>query len=136
MARIAIMVVPGYPHRVTQRGCRRQQAFLTPAEYRRYFELLKNRMVDAGILGNTGDRLCLFQCLTDISPLNLLRDHPANPARRSPSRIISSLSLLRKGQRSRSPNTVRFGASSSSFATAAAASSMRSRCASAEAMIR
>jgi putative transposase len=49
MARIARVVVPDYPHHVTQRGCRRQQTFFTTDDYRCYLELLQNRIVDAGI---------------------------------------------------------------------------------------
>ncbi len=49
MARIARVVVPGYPHHVTQRGCRRQQTFFTADDYRYYFELLRSRRVDAGV---------------------------------------------------------------------------------------
>jgi putative transposase len=49
MARIARVVVPGYPHHVTQRGCRRQQTFFTADDYRYYLELLRNRKADAGI---------------------------------------------------------------------------------------
>ena len=49
MARIARVVVPGYPHHVTQRGCRRQQTFFTADDYRYYLELLRCRKADAGI---------------------------------------------------------------------------------------
>lgn len=49
MARIARVVVPGYPHHVTQRGCRRQQTFFTTDDYRYYLKLLQNRAVDAGV---------------------------------------------------------------------------------------
>ena len=49
MARIARVVVPGYPHHVTQRGCRRQQTFFTDDDYRYYLELLRKRKADAGI---------------------------------------------------------------------------------------
>jgi putative transposase len=49
MARIARVVVPGYPHHVTQRGCRRQQTFFSPDDYRYYLDLLWNRKADVGI---------------------------------------------------------------------------------------
>lgn len=49
MARIARVVVPGYPHHVTQRGCRRQRTFFTSDDYRYYLELLRNRRADAGV---------------------------------------------------------------------------------------
>ena len=37
---MARLVVPGYPHHVTQRGNRRQKTFFTNADYQRYVELL------------------------------------------------------------------------------------------------
>ena len=40
MPRMARLVVPGYPHHVTQRGNRRQQTFFEDADYRAYVELL------------------------------------------------------------------------------------------------
>ncbi|MEN8169444.1 MAG: transposase [Pseudomonadota bacterium] len=40
MARMARLVVPGYPHHVTQRGNRRQQTFFCDDDYRYYIELL------------------------------------------------------------------------------------------------
>ena len=40
MARIARVVVPGYPHHVTQRGNRRQQTFFCKEDYRLYIELM------------------------------------------------------------------------------------------------
>lgn len=40
MARMARLVVPHYPHHVTQRGNRRQQVFFSTADYRLYRELL------------------------------------------------------------------------------------------------
>ena len=49
MARIARVVIPGYPHHVTQRGCRRQQTFFTKDDYRYYLELVRNRKAEAGI---------------------------------------------------------------------------------------
>ena len=58
------------------------------------------------------------------------------PARRRSARIVSSVSVLRIGQRWRNPETVIFGASSSSLATAARASSMRPSRTSADASTR
>ena len=49
MARIARVVVPGYPHHVTQRGCRRQQTFFTPRDYRYYLDILKVAKDKAGV---------------------------------------------------------------------------------------
>ncbi len=40
MARMARVVVPGYPHHVTQRGNRRQKTFFCDDDYRYYIELL------------------------------------------------------------------------------------------------
>ncbi len=40
MARLARVVVPGYPHHVTQRGNRRQQIFFNDDDYRAYRELM------------------------------------------------------------------------------------------------
>ena len=40
MARIARVVLPGYPHHVTQRGSRRQPTFFREEDYRRYLRLL------------------------------------------------------------------------------------------------
>jgi putative transposase len=40
MARIARVVVPGYPHHVIQRGSRRQPTFSREADYNLYIGLL------------------------------------------------------------------------------------------------
>ena len=40
MPRVARIVVPGYPHHVTQRGARRQRTFSTEADYATYLDLL------------------------------------------------------------------------------------------------
>jgi len=40
MARMARVVVPGFPHHVTQRGNRRQQTFFSDSDYRFYIGLL------------------------------------------------------------------------------------------------
>lgn len=41
MARIARIVVPGYPHHITQRGNRRQETFFCDDDYRQYIDVLK-----------------------------------------------------------------------------------------------
>jgi putative transposase len=41
MARLARVVVPGYPHHITQRGNRRQQVFFRESDYSNYLELLR-----------------------------------------------------------------------------------------------
>ena len=40
MARMARVVVPNYPHHVTQRGNRRQKTFFCDADYKYYLELM------------------------------------------------------------------------------------------------
>ena len=40
MGRIGRVVVPGYPHHVTQRGNRRMQTFFGEEDYRAYIALL------------------------------------------------------------------------------------------------
>ena len=40
MARLARVVIPGYPHHVTQRGNRRQETFFCQEDYRSYLSLL------------------------------------------------------------------------------------------------
>ena len=40
MARMPRLVVPGYPHHVTQRGNRRQRTFFSDNDYRYYIELI------------------------------------------------------------------------------------------------
>jgi len=41
MARIARVVLPGYPHHITQRGNRRQDVFFCEEDYEAYLDLLK-----------------------------------------------------------------------------------------------
>jgi len=41
MAKTARVVVPNYPHHITQRGNRRQDVFFQTSDYRYYLELLK-----------------------------------------------------------------------------------------------
>lgn len=52
MGRLARVVVPGYPHHVTQRGARNQQTFFKEDDYRMYIDLLSRarRRFDAEIL--------------------------------------------------------------------------------------
>lgn len=49
MARMARVVVPNYPHHVTQRGNRRQKTFFSDADYRIYLKLLAEAKVDARV---------------------------------------------------------------------------------------
>ncbi len=41
MARLARVILPGYPHYITQRGNRRQDVFFREEDYLHYLELLK-----------------------------------------------------------------------------------------------
>jgi putative transposase len=41
MARLARVILPGYPHHITQRGNRRQDVFFQESDYVYYIELLK-----------------------------------------------------------------------------------------------
>ncbi len=49
MARMARIVIPHYPHHVTQRGNRRQKTFFSDADYRAYIDLLANAKIEAGV---------------------------------------------------------------------------------------
>jgi putative transposase len=46
---MARVVIPNYPHHITQRGNRRQQTFFTNDDYRAYMSLLSNAKDQAGI---------------------------------------------------------------------------------------
>jgi putative transposase len=49
MARIARVVVPGFPHHITQRGNRRQQTFFCDGDYRAYLELMSRWSQQSGV---------------------------------------------------------------------------------------
>ena len=49
MPKFARLVVPGYPHHVTQRGIRRQQTFFSDADYGAYLELVRKCKVIAAV---------------------------------------------------------------------------------------
>jgi putative transposase len=49
VARFARVVVPGWPHHVTQRGNRRQQTFFRDGDYLLYLDLLKRFAPRAGV---------------------------------------------------------------------------------------
>ena len=49
MPRMARLVVPGYPHHVTQRGNRRQRTFFCDSDYQAYIDLLAKFKVEAGV---------------------------------------------------------------------------------------
>ena len=48
MARLPRLVVPGYPHHVTQRGNRRQDTFFSADDYRKYITNIADAKGDAG----------------------------------------------------------------------------------------
>jgi len=49
MARLARVVVPGYPHHVTQRGNRRQQTFFSKEDYQAYIDLMAEWCEECGV---------------------------------------------------------------------------------------
>ncbi|WP_372740603.1 transposase [Neptunomonas sp.] len=49
MARMARVVIPNYPHHITQRGNRRQETFFIGDDYQAYISLLSNAKKQAGI---------------------------------------------------------------------------------------
>jgi putative transposase len=49
MARIARVVVPGFPHHVTQRGSRRQQTFFRESDYEDYLALMAEWCKHCGV---------------------------------------------------------------------------------------
>lgn len=49
MARMARVVVPGYPHHVTQRGNRKQRTFFEPSDYRAYQRMVSRAKDEAGV---------------------------------------------------------------------------------------
>lgn len=49
MPRAARLVVPGYPHHVTQRGNRRQRTFFEESDYIAYLELIRSLKDEAGV---------------------------------------------------------------------------------------
>ena len=56
MPRIARVVLPGYPHHVTQRGNRRQRVFFNVGDYAYYLELIAQSCFSA-------QTECLAYCL-------------------------------------------------------------------------
>jgi len=49
MARLARVVVPGYPHHVTQRGNRRLPTFFSDDDYEAYLALMAEQCADRGV---------------------------------------------------------------------------------------
>lgn len=47
MARMARVVVPGYPHHITQRGNRKQETFFKSSDYRAYLRMVAKAKVEA-----------------------------------------------------------------------------------------
>jgi len=46
---MARLVVPGYPHHITQRGSRRQPTFFDESDYRAYLDLIQETKSSAGV---------------------------------------------------------------------------------------
>ena len=49
MPRMARLVVPRYPHHITQRGARRQRTFFEESDYAAYLELIRDFKDEAGV---------------------------------------------------------------------------------------
>ena len=49
MPKFPRLVVPGYPHHVTQRGIRKQQTFFDDSDYQAYIDLVKELKIKAGV---------------------------------------------------------------------------------------
>ncbi len=49
MARMPRLVVPGYPHHVTQRGARRMKTFFSEGDYEYYLDLIAHYKEGAGV---------------------------------------------------------------------------------------
>jgi putative transposase len=49
MARLARVVIPGFPHHITQRGNRRQQTFFNDEDYAAYLELMAHWCKELGV---------------------------------------------------------------------------------------
>ena len=49
MARIARIVIPNYPHHITQRGNRRQNVFFCEEDYREYLNLISHWCREEGV---------------------------------------------------------------------------------------
>jgi len=49
MARVGRIIIPGFPHHVTQRGNRRQQVFFESSDYALYRDLLAERCRKASV---------------------------------------------------------------------------------------
>ena len=49
MPKFPRLVVPGYPHHVTQRGIRRQQTFFDDSDYKAYVDLIKELKAVVGV---------------------------------------------------------------------------------------
>lgn len=71
MPRFARLVVPGYPHHVTQRGSRRQQTFFDDDDYAAYLDLLAEQLPKA-------DTDVLAYCLMPNHVHMILVPHAAN----------------------------------------------------------
>jgi len=63
MARLARVILPGYPHHITQRGNRRQDVFFKEDDYLYYLELLKDWCHQQSVIIQ-GTQYLIMICLT------------------------------------------------------------------------
>lgn len=49
MPRMPRLVVPGFPHHITQRGSRRQRTFFDDSDFLAYLDLIRSHKVEAGV---------------------------------------------------------------------------------------
>lgn len=90
MARIARVVVPGYPHHVTQHGNRRQRTSFSDADYGLYFGFLA-RFWGSVCARETGDRIqaCTLSARRAIYPERVSPAAFAFASRRASTRLGS-----------------------------------------------
>lgn len=78
MARLPRLVVPGYPHHVTQRGNRRMKTFFSSADYRAYLDLIGEVKQEIGVvrvkplLDRVDDWVSYLSTSTDVAGAELL----------------------------------------------------------------
>jgi REP element-mobilizing transposase RayT len=75
MVRMASVVVPGYPHHLTQRGNRRQRRFSRKDDYQAYWELMDEGCGRSGVavlgccrMPNYGHLIVKVKPLLDLAP--------------------------------------------------------------------
>jgi putative transposase len=95
MARMPRLVVPGYPHHVTQRGARRQQTFFSDEDFQTYINLL------ADALEATGVQIWSYCLMPNHVHLVVVPEHPESLADlfRNAHRRYTRIINLREGWR-------------------------------------